>query len=151
MRSSMSAAVGLLSVVTTGALVAACGVVDVGPPVSGINTCRPDQAFFAAEIYPNFLAKDFGGRTCGDSQCHDNASGRQLRVFPPTSPPYVPFAAGSDWDMLYRSAAEQMSCANVRASELYTRPAGLRSHGGSQLIAPDGPEAMLLDAWVNGS
>lgn len=141
----------MLALVLAGATVAGCGVVDVGPPVSGVNSCRPSQAFFAAEVYPNFLAKDFGGRTCGDSQCHDLASGQALRVFPPTSAPDVPFAAGSDWDMLYRSASEQMSCADVRASELYTRPAGLRSHVGGQLIAPDGPEAMLLDAWVNGS
>jgi hypothetical protein len=53
--------------------------------------------------------------------------------------------------MDYLSATQQMICTNARGSELYTRAAGLRTHGGGKLIEPDGPEAILLDMWVVAS
>lgn len=139
----------ILAAAFTGAV--ACSSVDQGDPPSDINACRPSQAFFVSDVFPNFLANNYGGKTCGDASCHDNASGRLLRVFPPsTMTPTVPLAGGSDWDILYRSATEEMICTDVLGSELFTRPAGLQTHAPGQLIdpSPAGPEALLLQQWV---
>jgi hypothetical protein len=136
----------------------ACNTVDLMDPPAELNACRPSQGFFRDEIWCNFLDKDYAGVRCGDpGGCHNAASGRQLKVIQPQGavcpapvPPVVstPFPAGSDWELIYRSSADQMRCTNVRGGELYTRPTGLRTHGGGMLIDPDGPEALLLDAWV---
>ena len=131
-----------------------CSTVELGDPPADVNACRPSQMFFVASVWPDFLAKTYAGdKTCGQSACHDAPSGRLLRVVAPTSgpPAAYPLAAGSDWEVVYRSAAQQMICTNSRGSELYTRPAGLRTHGGGKLIEPDGPESILLDMWVAAS
>jgi hypothetical protein len=114
--------------------------------------------FFVSSIWPEFLGKTYAGnQTCGQSSCHDAPSGRLLRVVEPASvsgaapPPTFPLAPGSDWEIDYRSAVQQMICTNSRGSELYTRAAGLRSHAPGKLIEPDGPEAILLDMWVAAS
>jgi hypothetical protein len=132
----------------------ACSTVELGDPPADVNACRPSQTFFVDRVWPEFLASTHAGKTCGDSNCHDPASGRLLRVvnLASTPSPAIPLAGGSDWDIAYRSAAQQMNCTNVRASELFTRPAGLRTHGGGALIDPiNGPEGPLLDMWVAAS
>jgi len=148
LRASFRALVALLGVGVLAGV--GCGTVDGGDPPADVNACRPSQMFFVDQIWPNFLAKDYGGKTCGDARCHDAASSRLLRVVAPTSTatPSFPLAGGSDWEALYRSAAEQMSCTNVLGSELYVRPAGIRTHTGGSLIQPSGPEAQLLLDWV---
>ena len=39
-----------------------CGTVDVGPPLADVNACRPSETFFAEQVWPNFLDKDYGGK-----------------------------------------------------------------------------------------
>jgi len=128
-------------------LAARCDTVDLGVPPAGVNACRPGQQFFIEQVWPNVLAKDYGGKHCYDSRCHDAGSGRQLVLTPPTSAAAIPFPP--DWQAIYTSAAEQMQCSNVRASELLTRASGLRTHGGGRLFDPNGPEATLLQMWVS--
>jgi hypothetical protein len=134
---------------TLGRWVLLMGLLDAPP--ADVNACRPSQIFFAEHVWPEFLGQTYSGMTCGDARCHDPASGRPFRSEAPTSVPTYPFAAQSDWEKLYLSATQQLICTNVRGSELYTRPAGLRTHGGGKLIEPDGPEALLLDMWVGAS
>jgi hypothetical protein len=132
----------------------ACSTVDLGDPPADVNACRPSQMFFVDHVWPEFLSQNYSGKTCGDTRCHDAASARLLRVVAPTSTPTpaFPLTGGSDWDNLYRSAAQRMTCTNVRGSELFTRPSGLLRHGGGTLIDPiNGPEGPLLDAWVAAS
>jgi len=124
----------------------ACGTVALGDPPADVNACRPSQAFFVSDVWPSVLAKDYGGKTCGDPRCHDRASGRQLLVVTPTSAPGVPLPA--DWQADYLSASSQMECTDAKSSPLYTRAAGLQTHGGGKLIEPDGPEALILQMWV---
>jgi hypothetical protein len=127
-------------------LLGACGNVDPGTPPADINACRPDRQFFTERVWPEFLAKDYGGKKCGDARCHDALSGRQLVVVPPTSAPAIPLPM--DWDRLYRSVAEQLQCTNVDGSPLLTRPDGRQTHGGGKLIEPGGPEESVVRAWV---
>jgi hypothetical protein len=137
----------LLLLCSTSLLLAACGTVDVGPPLADVNACRPSQAFFVGQIWPNFLAKDYGGKRCSDRTCHDSGSGRQLRLTMPTSAGTVPLPA--DWAVLYRSVTEQLLCTNVDSSPLLTRPDGRQTHGGGKLIEPRGAEATLVKMWVS--
>jgi hypothetical protein len=126
----------------------ACSTVELGDPPADVNACRPSQMFFADRVWPEFLSKDYGGKTCGAATCHDAVS-PVLAVPMSTPTPAIPFPGGSDWEMIYRAAAQRMTCTNVRGSELFTRPSGLRPHGGGALIDPvNGPEGPLLDMWV---
>jgi hypothetical protein len=135
-----------LSIVLLTLLAASCDTVDLGPTPPEVNACRPSPAFFVSQVWPNFLNKDYGGKRCSDSGCHNSSSGRQLVLTPPTSPGTVPLPA--DWAMIYRSVSEQMSCTNVSSSPLLVRTDGRQTHGGNKLIEPDGPEATLVKMWV---
>lgn len=128
-------------------LAAACDTVDVGPPLADVNACRPSPTFFVQEIWPNFLAKDYGGKRCSDRACHDAGSGRQLVLTPPTSAGTVPLPP--DWAVLYKSVTEQLLCTNVASSPLLTRPDGRQTHGGGRMIDQNGPEATLVKMWVS--
>ena len=125
---------------------AGCDTVDLGQPPAGLNECRPGPLFFTTDVWPKVLGATFGGKHCSDGGCHDAASPRQLVLPPPTSPAAVPLPP--DWNAVYTSAANQMQCASVGASELLTRPSGQRQHGGGKLFEPDGAEAMVLRDWV---
>jgi hypothetical protein len=129
----------------------ACSTVALDDPPAEVNACRPSQMFFVSDVWPRFLSQTYSGKTCGDASCHDVGSGRLLRIVDPvsTTMPAFPLAVGSDWEVLYRSAAEQMFCSNALGSELFTRPAGLRTHGGGKMIEPTGPEGLLLEEWVS--
>ena len=125
---------------------AGCTSVDLGDPPADVNACRPSQAFFASDVWPGFLDKDYGGRKCADAACHQASAGRPLALVMPEPVPGMPLAPM--WAANYRSVTENMNCANVRSSPLLTNPAGLVTHGGGKLIEPTGPEATLLEMWV---
>jgi hypothetical protein len=131
-------------------LVAGCDTVDLGEPPADVNACRPSETFFVERVWPEFLSRDFAGKRCSDSGCHDAASARRLRLPAPSSPPGLPLPA--DWGLVYRSATDQLICTSPGASPLITKPSGQASHGGNllaaPLIEPDGPEAALVRAWV---
>jgi hypothetical protein len=123
----------------------ACGTVDVGPPLADVNACRPSQAFFATEVWPNFLSRDYGGKHCYDRGCHDSGAGRELILTAPSTPLSAPLP--TEWMTVYRSATRQLLCTNVSSSPLLARPDGRQSHA-VKLIEPDGAEATLIKMWV---
>ena len=129
------------------AVLAGCGTVDVGPPLADVNACRPSQSYFVEQIWPNYLDKDYSGRHCSQSGCHDSGAGRQLVLSAPPSALALPLP--SDWAAVYRSVTQQMLCTDVTSSPLIARPDGRQTHGGGKLIQPDGPEATLVKAWVS--
>jgi hypothetical protein len=140
------------SIVAGGGLLAGCDTVDLGAPPADVNACRPSQAFFRDRIWPEFLDKDYSGKHCNDSSCHD--TGKALTIpnpAPSTDPlnPVAPIPFPPDWAANYKSATENMQCTNVAASALLVNPAGLVTHGGGKLIDPNGPEATLLVEWVS--
>ena len=139
-RALLVAAVPLLMAV-------ACETVYLGEPPSDINACRPSQQFFVDEIWPNFLAKDYGGVHCYDSTCHGGLAPNALDLIVPTATPAIPLTG--DWANNYRTSTEEMNCSNVAASKLLEFPSGLKVHGGGKLIEPDGPEATLIKMWIS--
>jgi len=145
-RALLVAAVPLLMAV-------ACDKVSLGEPPSDINACRPSQQFFGTEINFNVLQKDYGGVHCYDSTCHGPLAPNALDLVlidpldPYLNPPAIPLTG--PWANNYRTATEQMNCANVAASKLLEYPAGLKVHGGGKLFEPDGPEATLIKMWIS--
>jgi hypothetical protein len=145
----------LAAAVVTALSVVACETVDLGKPPADINACRPSQAFFTTEIWPNFLNKDYGGKHCWDSTCHGALAPNALDLikvpdYDPTDPNMLPpLPLTGDWANNYMTVTEEMSCSNVAASKLLEYPAGIRNHGGGKLIEPDGPEATLIKMWIS--
>src|SRR5262245_55001775 len=129
------------------AAAAACGTVDVGDTPADVASCRPSKQFFVDQIWPNFLAKEYKGKHCYDSGCHD-ASGRRggLILVPPASPTGVPLSP--EWEAMYKGVTENVLCTNVSSSRLLTKTDGRQMHGGLQLIDPAGDEETLVKMWV---
>lgn len=140
---------GLLLAAAAAALTTAggCETVDLGQPPADINACRPSQQFFIDEIWPNFLAKDYGGKHCYDSTCHGALAPNALDLNVPTSAGTIPLA--NEWATNYMTVTEEMNCSNVAASKLIEYPANIRFHGGGKLIEPDGDEATLIKMWIS--
>ena len=136
---------GLL--VATLAFALGCETVDLGDPPADVNACRSSQQYFADEIWPNVLSKDYGGKHCNDSSCHDRASGRPLTLITPTTAATIPLAM--EWSDNYRATTEQMNCANVASSPLVLFPTNQRTHGGGMLFAQDSEEVTLIKAWIS--
>jgi hypothetical protein len=128
---------------------AACETVELGEPPADINACRPSQQFFAAEIGPNFLFKDYGGKHCYDSTCHGALAPNALDLVLPdlSIPAAIPLV--NEWAADYMTVTEEMNCSNVASSKLLTYPGGINVHGGGKLIEPDGPEATLIKMWIS--
>jgi hypothetical protein len=138
------------------ALVAACQTVDLGTPPADINACRPSQAYYVQQIWPNVINKDYGGKKCTDSGCHDAIGKGRLAQIPnpqppldPAMPPPIPLP--DDWAKNYRSATEVMNCSNVVASPLILDPTATTSHGGGMFFSVNSPEAMIIEMWVSAS
>jgi hypothetical protein len=123
-----------------------CSSVELGDPPADVNACRPSQAFFVDQIWPNFLDKDYGGKKCADGACHAASAGRPLSLLMPD--PTVTKPLTLNWASNYRSVTENMQCSNVRSSPLLTNPSGQVTHGGGKLIDPNGAEATLIEMWV---
>jgi hypothetical protein len=133
-----------------GALAAAvgCETVDLGTPPADVNACRPSQQFFADQIWPNVLSKEYGGLHCTDSTCHGGASSNSLRLLIPLNPtPPVPLTM--EWYDNYISTTQQMKCTNVAASLLLEKPTGFQPHIGGRLFDPESPEALLIKMWIS--
>ena len=141
------ARVGLLLSALAAAAVA-CETVDLGPPPADVNACRPSQQFFADEIWPNVLSKDYNGLHCTDSTCHGGGSNNSLRLLIPINPtPAIPLTM--EWYDNYISTTQQMKCTNVAASLLLEKPTTIQPHLGGKLIEPDGAEATLIKMWIS--
>jgi len=136
----------LLGALTVAAV--ACETVDLGPPPADVNACRPSQQFFADQIWPNVLSKDYNGMHCTDATCHGGASNNSLRLLIPINPtPPVPLTM--EWYDNYISATQQMKCTNVAASLLLEKPTTIQPHLGNKLFEPEGPEAGLIKMWIS--
>jgi hypothetical protein len=134
-------------------LAGACQTVDLGTPPADINACRPSQTYFAQTIWTTVLSKDYGGKHCFDSNCHDQVGKGSLALIPnpmpvmdPTVPPPLPLPP--DWAANYRSTTEVMNCSDVTASKLILYPTGMTSHGGGTLFNISSPEAQAIEMWV---
>ena len=129
----------------------ACSLVDLGDPPADVNACRPSQEIFVNEVWPNYLTKSYGGKTCADASCHGspNLSPQFVRDPKTPNPVTFPLLGGSDWYANYAAASRDMNCSDVTGSPLYTMPSGIQaSHGGGMLFAPGGEEFELLQHWV---
>jgi hypothetical protein len=151
---SAAAATGLWLLVAIAAA-GGCSTVDNGDPPADVNACRPSQQYFYDQICPNYLAMDYGGKTCMDANCHGSQSmnGGALKITLTSctqdAPPTFPFVAGSAWFASYISTTTVMNCTDVSGAALYTNPSGLvAGHGGGKLFEPGGPEFTLLQQWV---
>jgi hypothetical protein len=150
-----AAAVAAATALVAAGATAGCSTVDLGDPPADVNACRPSQQYFYDQICPNFLAMDYGGKSCINASCHGSQSmvGGALKIAltdcTQDAPPTIPFVAGSAWFASYISTTAVMNCTDVTGSALYTKPSGQAAkHGGGKLFEPGGPELTLLQQWV---
>ena len=140
-------AVAAMILVLAAGIGAGCTSVDLGDPPADVNACRPSQAFFVDQIWPNVLDKDYSGRKCADSGCHGQSAGRPLTLLDPEPTATTPLTM--NWAANYRSVTEQMQCTNVDSSPLFVLPTGMKQHGGQKLFDSTSPEALLILMWVS--
>jgi len=147
------AGLALAALAVASALGAACQTVDLGTPPADINACRPSEAFFVQQIWPNVINKDYGGKKCTDAGCHDAIGKGRLAQIPnpqpmldPMVPPPIPLP--DDWAKNHKSASIVMNCSDVRASKLILFPTAMTSHGGGKFFDINSMEAMLIEMWV---
>src|SRR4051794_4968079 len=100
-----------------------CGTVDLGPPPADLSACLPSEKFFAQQIWPEFLSKDFGGKHCYDSGCHGAGSPRVMVLAAPASEPSAPLSP--EWQAVYEAVSRQVNCTSPSASLLIERPSNL--------------------------
>ena len=115
---------------------------------AGMAACRPSQQFFVDEIWPNVLAKDYGGTHCYDSSCHGVLAPNALDLLVQDPMPAGTVPLTGVWATNYMAAIEEMNCSNPSASRLLELPSGTKVHGGGKFFEPDGPEADLIKMWV---
>ena len=153
MKPARGVPLGFVWAFSAALLGAACQTVDLGAPPADVNACRPSQAFFVTDVWPNVLSKSYGGKRCFDSSCHDVASGKSLALVADPQPAIdatmpIPLPLSGDWAKNYVSASEQMSCSDVTASNLILFPTATRAHGGNKLFDTASPEVTTLETWV---
>lgn len=140
---------------------AGCQTVDLGAPPADVNACEPGIQYFVTNVWPMFLAMDYGSKHCYDSGCHLLGSSAQLSLTDistsiamlPQPPNPLPNPLPPDIVADYTQAAQEMNCADVADSKLLIFPEGIQVHGGGQLIDPNSQQAMdtlkLLETWVS--
>jgi hypothetical protein len=120
-----------------------CPTVDLGdnPPDPGV--CRPDRAYFDAELWPRFLAPAEEARSCVRAGCHGDVRGVSALRLDSTEP--------IDLARNYQVSTRFLNCGTPGASPLYTKPlAGLEGHGGGDIFPdtdPPDPQAAVFLMW----
>ena len=134
-----------MGLVSSLALLAGCPTVDLGDSPGEVGQCRPDQAYFADVIYPQFLAPTDPNRSCvSRSGCHSSDTGRsalRLETVDATSPAVL----GRNYEVAIRF----LNCATPSASLLLQKPlAGIEAHAGGDIFpATDDPAATAFLGW----
>jgi len=129
----------LLALVTCALSGAGCPTVDLGETPVSPGACRPDPAYFADVMWPEFFSPADQTVSCvGDSGCHRVEDGRSALRFATSEP--------IDFDGNYDVVIRFLNCAAPEASAALTKPeGGVDPHGGGDLFQPgSGPEATFL-------
>ena len=149
----MSARTGRLLLVAAASLLGAglgCQTVDLGAPPADVNVCQPGQMWFLSQVWPNFLAQDYNGVHCYDSNCHGPNPKGQLALINSSEPMTTPLQP--EWAANYASASQLMNCSDPSDSRLLVLPEGVQTHGGGMLIDPNSTQGMqiisILNMWV---
>jgi hypothetical protein len=143
----------LVALLAAGGALGACSTVNLGTPPADVNTCHPSEQIFVERVFEEFLAVDFGGRSCGMGGCHQAGTAR-IPLVPPMDPKptLFPLLPGSQWETAYVAATRYMNCESPTASELYVKPSAAAGHGGGMLFSPTDANgqaiAALLIDWV---
>lgn len=140
-----------LSVGTTLATAAGCGVVDVGPDTGPPAGCNAPPQFFVSDVWPRYFER----YTCGKSDCHDSAKGRgsfrlQSLMGVPTPAPTDSLASWpTQWRENLRSVQRVLNCANPLASQVLTVPSGRAQPHPPGVSVTDIPDAdALFTQWL---
>ncbi len=149
----MSSRTGRLLLVAAASLLGAglgCQTVDLGAPPADVNVCQPGQMWFLSQVWPNFLAQDYNGAHCYDSNCHGPNPKGQLALINSSEPMTTPLQP--EWAANYASASQLMNCSDPSDSRLLALPEGVQTHGGGMLIDPNSTQGMqiisILNMWV---
>ena len=134
-----------LSVVAFMVAIAGCPTVDLGEEPAAPGACRPDPAYFSQVIWPEFVegAAEPGSSCIAASGCHDsNNNGRSSLRFQTLAP--------IDFQLNYDITTRFLNCGTPEASAALTKPlSGVNSHGGGDIIAPNGASMLVFIGWFD--
>jgi hypothetical protein len=120
---------------------AGCPTVDLGDTPDDITRCNPPggQAYFEAQIWPNFVRPTnmTNGCTRGNA-CHNEGGGQNLNFR--TQP--------LDNRLNYNASLVFLNCGTPDASPMLTKPlSSSDQHGGGDIFSPNDPAVQLFVDW----
>ena len=133
----------LASIVLFALVCVGCPTLDLGeapvPPVS----CNPDKAYFRESIWPEFLNAPDSTNCVAEEGCHGSTDGFSVLR--------LEIAGASEiavQDRNYEAVRRFVNCGSPDQSPVRTKPlAGVDSHSGDELFAPDSPHDLVFRGW----
>src|SRR2546428_7482558 len=105
-----------------------CGPVDPGPDVGPPAGCNAPPAFFVTDIWPKY----FQQYMCGQSDCHDAATGHGFFRLQPVGGVAVPDPNSPvstwqpEWQANFRAVQQKLTCSSPSGSAGVADPTGGR-------------------------
>jgi hypothetical protein len=125
--------------------------VDVGPDTGPPTSCNAPAPYFVTDVWPRY----FDHYSCGQSDCHDSATGHgyfRLQsvasvMAPAATTPVSAWPAA--WSANLLSVQQNLSCANPTTSAVLAIPSGRgEPHPpGTTVTDPAGADQLFLD-WL---
>jgi len=123
---------------------------DVGPPAG----CNAPPGFFVTDVWPKY----FQAYSCGQSDCHDAATGhgffRLQDVSAVAAPdPNSPVSTWPEqWQANFRAVQQNLSCSSPTGSAVLAIPSGRGTPHPAGTVVTDIPGAdALFTMWLSGS
>jgi hypothetical protein len=131
-----------------------CGTVDPGPDVGPPAGCNAPPALFVTDIWPRY----FQQYQCGQSDCHDAATGHGFFRLQPvagvTPPdPNSPVSTWPDaWQANFRAVQQNLSCSSPISSGVLAIPSGRGTpHPPGDVVTDKVGADALFNMWLSGS
>jgi hypothetical protein len=143
----------MVSTAVAGAALWGC-TIDPGPDVGPPAGCNAPPAFFITDVWPQYFQK----YSCGQSDCHDAATGhgffRLQDVSAVAAPdPNAPVSTWPDaWQANFRAVQQNLTCSSPTGSAVLAVPSGRGTpHPPGDIVTDHAGADALFTMWLAGS
>jgi hypothetical protein len=123
---------------------------DVGPPAG----CNAPPAFFVTDMWPKYFAQYM----CGQSDCHDSATGHGFFRLQDVSAVAAPDPASpvstwpAAWQANFQTVQQNLSCSSPLESTVLAVPSGrAEPHPPGDIVTDHAGADALFTMWLSGT